>query len=125
MGGPKEEQSYWKAVAFQITKNGYDSVRACDGSWIKAWAKEFGVSVKGYGLCYHKEWTFQPLGWDFVVETDNKVFNPVVATSDKKQKKSGNRVTNFTKENSSRRVQGVMSRKQRDREQESESQSQG
>ena len=52
--------------------------RACDGSWIKAWAKEFGVSVKGYGLCYHKEWIFQPLGWDFVVETDNKVFNPVV-----------------------------------------------
>ena len=54
--------------------------------------------MKGYGLCYHKECTFQPLGWDFVVETDNKVFNPVVATSDKKQKKSGNRVTNFTKD---------------------------
>ena len=72
--------------------------RACDGSWIKAWAKEFGVSVKGYGLCYHKEWTFQPLGWDFVVETDNKVFNPVVATSDKKQKKSGNLITDFIKD---------------------------
>ena len=55
---PEEEQDHLKAVAVQIAKNGYDSVRACDGVWIKAWVNEFGVSVKPYGLCYHNEWIF-------------------------------------------------------------------
>ena len=51
--GPAEEQDHLKAVAVQIAKNGYDSVRACDGVWITAWARKFGVSVKSYGLCPH------------------------------------------------------------------------
>ena len=58
------ELNHWKAVASQITKSGYVSVRACDGTWIEAWARGFGVSVKPYGLLYHNEWKVAPLGWD-------------------------------------------------------------
>ena len=57
----EEERNHLKAVAVQITKEGYDLVRACDGAWFGSWAKGFGVSVKPYGLCQHKEWTLQPL----------------------------------------------------------------
>ena len=60
----KMEQNHWKAVASQITKSGYDSVRACDGTWLEARARGFGVSVKPYGLLYHNEWKMAPLGWD-------------------------------------------------------------
>ena len=57
----EEERNHLKAVAVQITREGYDLVRACDGAWFSSWAKGFGVSVKPYGLCQHKEWTLQPL----------------------------------------------------------------
>ena len=60
----KMEQNHWKAVASQITKSGYDSVRACDGTWIEAWARAVGVSMKPYGLLYHNEWKVEPLEWD-------------------------------------------------------------
>ena len=67
------EQDHWKAVAIQITERGYDSVRACDGTWMAAWAKGLGVSVKPYVLRYYNEWGVVPLGWDDDwVETANE-----------------------------------------------------
>ena len=60
--GAEMEQDHWKAVAIQITERGYDSVRACDGTWMAAWAKGFGVSMKPYVLRCYNEWEVVPLG---------------------------------------------------------------
>ena len=67
------EQDHWKAVAIQITERGYDSVRACDGTWMAAWARGFRVPVTPYVLRYYNIWEVVPLEWDDDwVETANE-----------------------------------------------------
>ena len=58
-----EELDYYHAMATQINEQGYETVRASDGTWITRWAQKFNVRVKGYGIRNYNGWTLEPLGW--------------------------------------------------------------
>ena len=58
-----EELDHYHAMAMQIKKESYQTVRASDGTWMPRWALKFGVKVKGYAIRNYNGWTLEPMGW--------------------------------------------------------------